>query len=133
MTVNCPMCGTPAADNTPLATAIAFAAYIDGDNYDPRTVYAWQRATWAGIEQHQAAFATWNTGDFDVTVIAKHVGDVGEDQGNDKRVAFLILEVNGHLIRKDGFFDSYGSDISWRGLCRPVTRQEKTTTEYVYE
>lgn len=137
MTVNCPMCGTPAAADTPLATALQFAAYIDGDKPYSATAGAWKQNTWEGIAGYQAEGTTWNTGprdaSFDVTVIAKSVADVGEAQGNDSRVAFLVLEVNGHLLRKDGYFDSYGSDITWRGLCRPVNRLEKTTTEYVYQ
>lgn len=133
MTVNCPLCGSPAADNTPLATALAFAVHIDDRDkpYSPEP-YAWKKNTWAGMEQQDQG-ATWYTGDFDVNLIAKHVNGVGEDQGNETRVAFLVLEVNGCLIRKDGYFDSYGDEIRWTGLCRPVTRQEKTTTEYVYE
>lgn len=137
MTVNCPLCGTPAADNTPLATAVKFAAWIDSGKGNELRGYsqqpAWYGSTWEGISDQQNVGVTWNTGDFDVTVIAKHVSGVGEDQGNDTRVAFLVLEVNGHLIRKDGCFDSYGDDVTWNGPCRPVTRQEKVTTEYVYE
>ena len=48
------------------------------------------------------------------TMIAKNTV-FGEDQGNDNRQAFMILESSGILYRKNGTVDSYGDEADWRG------------------
>lgn len=63
------------------------------------------------------------------TLVAKSV-KYGEEQGEDERPVFLILERGGQFYRKNGVANSYG-EVMWNGPFRFAI--EKTITTKVYE
>lgn len=68
------------------------------------------------------------TGLGEVELVAK-----GKDlDDDDEGPVFVVIRFGSALIRMDGHQDSYGN-TSWSGYPRPVSRVEKTVTQYVYE
>lgn len=125
--VHCPLCKNHLAADSGAAVAVRFAALIDGGTV------AWPHGSWEGICDRVAETEAFRVAPHTAIVIAKSGTNYGESQGEDRRPVFMILEVDGHLIRKDGYVDSYGEQVAWTGLCYPVSRIEKTIVTHEYE
>lgn len=113
----CTLCGTDVAETEAAAVAMKIEAAT--------TPGQWE--SWTGKREGE----TWDISVpprsvYQVTMVAKstmkeiNANTYGEDysQGSEFKV-FVIVSINGHLFRKDGTADSYGSE-SWSGPLRPV-------------
>lgn len=123
----CPLCRSDITDNVEARTALLLAAAVD----DPGRSYG-NGGNWDYWESRSEG-AQMNMGTLGiVALIAKSIPR-GESQGDDAREAYMIFDVDGILVRKDGYTDSYGDNTTWTGGVRPVARVERQVTTYEYQ
>lgn len=105
-THECHICGTVLPASHPYGIGEKLGDYS----------YGWE--SWADTKEGEK---TSVPGVGVVTLVAKSVL-FGEDQGEDRRPAFMIFEIGGQFYRKNGYADSYG-EVSWTGGFLPAVKK----------
>lgn len=130
MTSNCPTCRRPLDDDTPEPEAVrlGFAAYMDDEETNGDSYGEW--ADWTtlpnGSERTIRGFGTVKKVHYDDTNV--HTDSYGDMSGT----SYLVLEVQGVLLRQDMEVDSYGGGDP-KGELRVVQAAPQTITVISYE